>query len=510
MIDQPASIQLFTPVSTPPSEVQSLTKGQPDSSPIDHSVLLPYKTMSGSFHYDPNASVPYQRPDPPFRSDASAVASSSMKLERLDPSSIGVKLERADSVSSWTSSSAAYPPTPDSSIIPRTSSSTPGIGNFNNFERSASYDNLSYITVETVLPDIKNSEGKFCCTHCDRVYTHGKHLRRHMLRHTGERPYGCDWCPRRFTRADIRKRHVLKCRARLEQAGSATTYSRNAEAQYLPSAVQMYREDGVERLSRSRSMNQLSSFGYSSPAPQQQYQMTPLSDTPASNYSGSRQVFHVVPVTQAATSSVPPPSPVQPPHIAHPVPVHDARWKSHQQVLQFPSHRTASPQVGYQVVDSPSETQSGEVSSLPLTGSSSSSFSAFSHLSGYRQPSHSLTPVASTIMYYPGQMSSVPQPTQKLSTPSPPLYQSTNTYGGVQERYTQVAEPMAAPTLPPPLTSNLTSLYTPPIVQPSPLLDSYGSVPSHAPSFVHTPRPGQFGLGIYVNEPEPYRHRRLD
>ncbi|GJN72504.1 hypothetical protein PLICBS_006577 [Purpureocillium lilacinum] len=40
----------------------------------------------------------------------------------------------------------------------------------------------------TVIP-VKDSDGKFPCPHCTKTYLHAKHLKRHLLRHTGDRPY---------------------------------------------------------------------------------------------------------------------------------------------------------------------------------------------------------------------------------------------------------------------------------------------------------------------------------
>ncbi|KAF2430916.1 hypothetical protein EJ08DRAFT_713877 [Tothia fuscella] len=60
----------------------------------------------------------------------------------------------------------------------------------------------------------KNEEGKFPCPHCPKTYLHAKHLKRHMLRHTGDRPYTCKLCKDTFSRSDILKRHFQKCSIR--------------------------------------------------------------------------------------------------------------------------------------------------------------------------------------------------------------------------------------------------------------------------------------------------------
>ncbi|KAF8537929.1 hypothetical protein BDD12DRAFT_688740, partial [Trichophaea hybrida] len=53
----------------------------------------------------------------------------------------------------------------------------------------------------------KDKDGKFPCGECSKTYLHAKHLKRHMLRHTGIRPYECGLCGDNFSRSDILKRH---------------------------------------------------------------------------------------------------------------------------------------------------------------------------------------------------------------------------------------------------------------------------------------------------------------
>ncbi|KAI7520336.1 hypothetical protein KC317_g22415, partial [Hortaea werneckii] len=60
----------------------------------------------------------------------------------------------------------------------------------------------------------KDADGKYPCPHCNKTYLHAKHLRRHLLRHTGDRPYMCHLCKDTFSRSDILKRHFQKCSIR--------------------------------------------------------------------------------------------------------------------------------------------------------------------------------------------------------------------------------------------------------------------------------------------------------
>ncbi|KAI1344615.1 hypothetical protein F5Y15DRAFT_117213 [Xylariaceae sp. FL0016] len=66
---------------------------------------------------------------------------------------------------------------------------------------------------QTVIPQ-KDADGKFPCPHCTKTYLHAKHLKRHLLRHTGDRPYMCVLCRDTFSRSDILKRHFQKCSIR--------------------------------------------------------------------------------------------------------------------------------------------------------------------------------------------------------------------------------------------------------------------------------------------------------
>ncbi|KAK9376225.1 uncharacterized protein V1513DRAFT_439658 [Lipomyces chichibuensis] len=86
----------------------------------------------------------------------------------------------------------------------------------------------------------KNAAGKFQCTECSRSYLHAKHLKRHMLRHTGDRPYKCSLCSDSFCRSDILKRHYEKCQHRRANvksgAGRVGVSSENAAADETVSA----------------------------------------------------------------------------------------------------------------------------------------------------------------------------------------------------------------------------------------------------------------------------------
>lgn len=56
-----------------------------------------------------------------------------------------------------------------------------------------------------------NKKYKYVCSYCPRAFASGWQLNVHNRLHTGERPYGCDYCGQRFIRKDYVKRHQVKC-----------------------------------------------------------------------------------------------------------------------------------------------------------------------------------------------------------------------------------------------------------------------------------------------------------
>jgi len=49
---------------------------------------------------------------------------------------------------------------------------------------------------------------EFKCEYCNKVFGRQQHLKRHILTHTGERPYPCTLCDKRFRRSEHLKHHL--------------------------------------------------------------------------------------------------------------------------------------------------------------------------------------------------------------------------------------------------------------------------------------------------------------
>ncbi|PWI64960.1 hypothetical protein PCL_08411 [Purpureocillium lilacinum] len=115
----------------------------------------------------------------------------------------------------------------------------------------------------TVIP-VKDLDGRFPCPHCTKTYLHAKHLKRHLLRHTGDRPYICVLCRGTFSRSDILKRHFQKCSIRRGNPTGASQPSRpqahvtkNTQAQKatgLASEGDMNHLDGLNNMPRGDGM----------------------------------------------------------------------------------------------------------------------------------------------------------------------------------------------------------------------------------------------------------------
>ncbi|KAL2015102.1 hypothetical protein VTK56DRAFT_6302 [Thermocarpiscus australiensis] len=91
----------------------------------------------------------------------------------------------------------------------------------------------------------KNDDGRFPCPHCTKTYVNAKYVKRHLLIHTGERPFMCILCRRTFSRSDILKRHFIKC-ATLRGNPSGASHLSHPQARAKKNAAARQNPAGVE------------------------------------------------------------------------------------------------------------------------------------------------------------------------------------------------------------------------------------------------------------------------
>src|SRR5277367_6674205 len=66
------------------------------------------------------------------------------------------------------------------------------------------------------MPSQKKS--RLVCGDCPKTFGRLEHLRRHQKNHTGEKPFECPLCQRKFSRSDNRKQHISSHCSVYEQA----------------------------------------------------------------------------------------------------------------------------------------------------------------------------------------------------------------------------------------------------------------------------------------------------
>ncbi|GFT27003.1 zinc finger protein 99 [Trichonephila clavipes] len=66
----------------------------------------------------------------------------------------------------------------------------------------------SYVT-ESIQDDVKYDAKSLYCTICDKHFNQSSSLKRHMVSHSGERPFDCEQCDKSFKTKAALKRHSI-------------------------------------------------------------------------------------------------------------------------------------------------------------------------------------------------------------------------------------------------------------------------------------------------------------
>lgn len=166
------------------------------------------------------------------------------------------------------------------------------------------------------MESFKNSEGKYQCSSCERSYLHFKHLKRHFMKHTGNRPHVCNICQDTFCRSDILKRHYARCLNRFKVTGKRSSVSRVPKRVvptqfYSPVAPISYQSFSSQAPAYSQSVPS-SQFSYY-PTPGSQGFVQPFFSSPSPTLTATTYAFPQLPHQQISVPQLKSTHPILPP-----------------------------------------------------------------------------------------------------------------------------------------------------------------------------------------------------
>ncbi|KAK5695624.1 hypothetical protein LTR17_024527 [Elasticomyces elasticus] len=100
---------------------------------------------------------------------------------------------------------------------------------------------------KSMIPQ-KYADGRYPCPRCNKTYLHAKHLKRHLFRHTGNKPYICHFCKDTFSRSDVLKRHFQKCSIRRGNPTGANHLEHQRRNENRANRLSFSQQDGSTRL----------------------------------------------------------------------------------------------------------------------------------------------------------------------------------------------------------------------------------------------------------------------
>lgn len=208
-------LQLFPPQHLRQLPTSSMQQASPNTPQTPHHGYLNHSILPSSSQSQTQAlsTTPRQPPVPLLPMPSSSPSSLELTLQQThsqsnspEQSPPGTRSDRLGRLGSHGGASRR--------IILSSKNSASGAGSISNGVTMTGAAGQNHAT--------KDSSGKFPCVHCHKTYLHLKHLKRHLLRHTGDRPYQCVLCKDTFSRSDILKRHFQKCSIRRGNPGNLT------------------------------------------------------------------------------------------------------------------------------------------------------------------------------------------------------------------------------------------------------------------------------------------------
>ncbi|CAG7823394.1 unnamed protein product [Allacma fusca] len=78
------------------------------------------------------------------------------------------------------------------------------------YNRDSDFDPTKFLEVSFREEESDEQRRKYKCPHCVKKFCWSTDLKRHILTHTGERPFSCEYCPANFTRKFLMQKHARK------------------------------------------------------------------------------------------------------------------------------------------------------------------------------------------------------------------------------------------------------------------------------------------------------------